>query len=211
MGTVRAGIVLLDLDLDFFFYPRLVHSNFAHLAPGQLKRIYEPEPLFEYLRNCGLYWTSHTPTFSFDHHERAFYLWKEHAACEATLVHIDAHSDWYQDAPDRVHSGNFILHATQHHIVSRAYWIMPNWIAAEAAWCPWDIPFNGERSVVQAGWIYTELESAHTYVGFYPAKRAHDLHGEVGLITVARSPHYAPADSNLLRRLSTLIPLRLGG
>lgn len=147
----------LDIDLDFFFYPRVFEPGGATVGKGWaadnkfLERVYEPADVARHLRLAGLRWEASTPTLLVTHHYEVLPYWRRMSIRGARVTHVDAHSDWYPALPELVHSGNFLAHAMSGRIFSEVRWLMPRWIPADSARTPWDIRFNGRRSVVTAG------------------------------------------------------------
>ncbi|MDD3492940.1 MAG: hypothetical protein PHZ19_05540 [Candidatus Thermoplasmatota archaeon] len=126
--------LLLDIDLDYFFTPR--QGQVWH--PWRRFRAWNsPVHLLSGLRDRGISWEGAVVNVMQDHGE-AYWRWAfamdqglppTHGA---TLVHVDAHSDWYRTVPKEIHAGNFILWAIKTGYISQVWWVLPDWMDWQA-------------------------------------------------------------------------------
>lgn len=102
---------------------------------------------------CGI------PTGVTENHNESFYYWHKLGLRNSTLFHIDAHSDMnhqapYENKPEddycrRLSISNFICAAVHYGIVSRVYWLQPQW---------------EERTLQYMGGIHDSMEPLNTRV-----------------------------------------------
>ena len=182
--------VYLDIDADFMFRPRTAGNprvqQVCWMMPGEL---------VERLGEAGLGWDESLAVVFTDHKE-AYFVWKEWGAHSATLVHVDAHSDFYDTFPWLVHCGNFVRRAVEDGLFSKVVWVVPRWLYDSGEWERWDTPgvrlqkrrktpSYRERGRCRAG-REVEVEIVPHDRFFMPNSRA-------ALVTVATSPAFVPA------------------
>ena len=182
--------VYLDIDADFMFRPRTAGNPRVRqdcwIAPSEL---------VERLGEAGLGWDESLAAVFTDHKE-AYFVWKEWGAHSATLVHVDAHSDFYDTFPWHVHCGNFVRRAVEDGLFSKVVWVVPRWLYDSGEWERWDTPgvrlrkrrktpSYHEKGRCRAG-HEMELEIVPHDRFFMPNSR-------VALVTVATSPAFVPA------------------
>lgn len=65
-----------------------------------------------------------TRTFVIENHDEAFYLWADHGMRGRTVVHVDAHVDYFPGTCADI--GSYIYHAHRRGLISRFYWVVPD-------------------------------------------------------------------------------------
>jgi len=186
--------VYLDIDADFMFQPRT----------GGNPRIRQdcwiaPAEFVERLEEAGLDWSA-SPVAVFTDHKEAYFVWKECGAHSATLVHVDAHSDFYDTFPWLVHCGNFLRKAVEDGLFSKVVWVVPRWLYDSGEWERWDTPGVWLRKR-RAALSYHETGRCRCRVGhevqveIVPHDRFVMPNSRAALVTVATSPAFVPGDA----------------
>ncbi|MDI7246650.1 MAG: hypothetical protein QME92_04155 [Bacillota bacterium] len=183
--------VYLDIDADFMFRPRTNGNSGVRqelwMAPGEI---------VGWLQHAGVGWDAR-PAAVFTDHKEAYFVWKEWGARSATLVHVDAHSDFYDTFTWLVHCGNFVRKAVEDGLFSKIVWVVPRWLYDSGEWEPWDTPgvrlhrhrktpSYHEQGRCRAG-REVEVEIVPHDRFFMPNSRA-------ALVTVATSPAFVPPE-----------------
>jgi hypothetical protein len=181
----------LDIDADFMFRPRTCGN------PRIRQRCWiEPGEFVGRLEEAGLDWDA-SPMMAFTDHKEAYFVWREWGAHSATLVHVDAHSDFYDTFPWLVHCGNFLRRAAGEGMFSKIVWVVPRWLYDAGEWERWDTP--GVRlSVGRKRLSYHQKgrcrEGRGTAFEIVPHDRFLMPNSRVVLMTLATSPAFVPAD-----------------
>lgn len=167
--------LLLDIDLDYFFTPR--QGKVWH--PWSRFRAWSsPSQLLSGLQERGITWDGAVVSVMQDHAE-AYWRWAfatDHdlpPTERATLVHVDAHSDWYAAVPEEIHAGNFVRWAIKTGYVSQVWWVLPDWL-------DWQAAENGffQEEPLRKPWV--EGDALCARVGMATAR----------LVTLDKLPHF---------------------
>ncbi|HHY37936.1 MAG TPA: hypothetical protein GX507_03310, partial [Clostridia bacterium] len=126
--------VCLDIDADFIFRPRTTGNPTVRQDPW-----ISPEDFVRALRRSGLDWRNCRAAVFADH-EQAYFVWRNQGIHLATLVHVDAHSDFYDSFPWLVHCGNFLRKAAEEGFLKKIVWVVPPWLYESGEWRKWDLP-----------------------------------------------------------------------
>ena len=125
--------ILLDFDMDFFVRPihkeaRDNHRDYLN-EPTQLQPM---EDFFKMLESKNLRWEQEDVKL-FTNHKKSYTFWWTRKYKDCTLIHIDAHSDFYRPkGRDLMSMGNheitcynFIWYAVRDGYVNNIYWVIP--------------------------------------------------------------------------------------
>jgi|GEM_PF-1482961 len=192
----------VDIDADFMFRPRTGGN-----PRTRQDRWIAPVELVGRLVEAGLDWSA-SPVVVFTDHKEAYFVWKEWGVHSATLVHVDAHSDFYDTFPWLVHCGNFLRKAAEDGLFSKVVWVAPRWLYDSGEWARWDM--DGVRlRARRAAPSYHETgrwrcRGGHeVQVEIVPHDRFVMPNSRAALVTVATSPAFVPP--NALGRLRELV------
>lgn len=194
--------VYVDIDADFMFRPRTGGN-----PRTRQDRWITPMELVGRLLEAGLDWSA-SPVVVFTDHKEAYFVWKEWGVRLATLVHVDAHSDFYDTFPWLVHCGNFLRKAVEDRMFSKVVWVAPRWLYDSGEWARLDM--DGVRLRARRS------ASSHHDTGCWHCRGGHEVRVEivphdrfvmpnsrVVLVTVATSPAFVPP--NALDRTKELV------
>lgn len=125
--------ILLDFDMDFFVRPIYKESRDNHRdylnEPCQLMPM---KTFFQTLANKNLCWKE-SDVKIFTSHKKSYTFWWTRKYKNCTLIHIDAHSDFYRPkGRDLMAMGNheitcynYIWYAVRDGYVKKIYWVLP--------------------------------------------------------------------------------------
>jgi len=119
--------------MDFFTRPIYLESKDNERLYGEEEcRTVPQEPLFRALKERGLVWEPKDVQL-FTNHKKSHTLWWLRKYRNCTLIHIDAHSDFYRPkGRDLMKMGNgeiscfnYIWYAVRDGYVNKVYWVLP--------------------------------------------------------------------------------------
>lgn len=180
--------VCLDIDADFIFRPRTTGNPTVRQDPW-----ISPEDFVHALRSSGLEWENCRVTVFADH-EQAYSVWKDQGIRQATLVHVDAHSDFYDTFPWLVHCGNFLRKAAEEGFLKKIVWVVPPWLYESGEWRKWDLPhlrFRSTRINTPSRFLWSHLDRK-AEIEVVPLDGFSMPRSRVTLVTVATSPRFVP-------------------
>lgn len=184
-GDSLSGPVLLDIDVDFMFYPRTTGNPYAAATQRAWIGV---QQLIDGLKNAGVRWDNScsASVIGFLDHSQAYWEWKFYGYRGATVIHVDAHSDFYETFAGILHAGNYLGKSMDDGVVARTFWIVPDWLRND-----WSLRRFDLEGVVRG-----------KYHGKVPVTVATlnslRLSSSVDLITVAITPGFVPKDAGSL-------------
>lgn len=126
--------ILLDFDMDFFVRPiyRESRDNYREYLnePCQLMPM---ESFFRTLESKNLRWKTEDVKL-FTNHKKSYTFWWTRKYADCTLIHIDAHSDFYRPhgrdlmnmKNGEITCYNYIWYAVRDGYVNKIYWVIPS-------------------------------------------------------------------------------------